>query len=117
MATLTTQSIVRSGSGLTPSYAACAGGGDACETGDDMFLHVKNTNAATRDVTIAIPSAASTYPGVAYTSTVCTIPVTTGDKMIGPISNLYRDPTTGLATITYSAVTNLTIAAIKLQAP
>lgn len=117
MATLTTQSVTRSGSGLTPTYASCAGGGDACETGDDIFLHVKNTNAATRDVTIAIPSGQSPYPGVVYTSTVCTIPATTGDKMIGPISSLYKDPTTGLATITYSAVTNLTIAVVKLQAP
>jgi hypothetical protein len=117
LATLTTQQVTRASNGLTPTYAAASGGGDACETGDDIFLHVKNTNAATRDVTVAIPTAASTYPGVVYTNTVCTIPATTGDKMIGPISNLYRDPTTGLATITYSAATNLTIACIKLQAP
>ena len=42
MATLTTQTIVRTG--LAPSYAAAAGGGDAMDTGDDMFLHVKNTS-------------------------------------------------------------------------
>lgn len=117
MATLTTQAITRASNGLTPSYASCAGGGDACETGDDIFLHVKNTNASTRTVTIAIPSGASTYPGIAYTSTACVIPATTGDKMIGPISGVYKDPTTGLATITYDAVTGLTIACCKLQAP
>ncbi|HEU4543466.1 MAG TPA: hypothetical protein VFR23_20205 [Jiangellaceae bacterium] len=116
MATLTTQIIVRTG--LTPTYAAAAGGGDACEVGDDMFLHYKNTNAAARIVTLAIPSGASTYPGVVYTNTSVTVPATTGDKMIGPLAaGLYKDSTTGMVTITYDAVTNLTVGAFKLQAP
>lgn len=115
MATLTTQSITRAG--VTPSYVVPAGGGDACECGDDIFLHVKNTNAATRDVVLAIPSSASTYANVTYTNTTVTIPVTTGDKMIGPISALYKDPTTGLCTITTTAQTGVTIACFKLQAP
>lgn len=116
MATLTTQSIVRTG--LTPSYASAAGGGDACEVGDDIFLHYKNTNAATRTVTLAIPSGASTYAGVTYTNTSVTVPATTGDKMIGPLAaGLYKDPTTGMVTITYDAVTNLTVGVFKLQAP
>lgn len=116
MATLTTQAIVRTG--LTPSYGAAAAGGDACEVGDDLFLHYKNTNAATRTVTLAIPSGASTYPGVVYTNTSVVVAATTGDKMIGPLAaNLYRDATTGMAVITYDAVTNLTVGVFKLQAP
>lgn len=115
MATLTTQPITRAG--VTPSYIAPNAGGDACETGDDIFLHVKNTNASTRDVILAIPSTASTFANVAYTNTTVTIPVTTGDKMIGPISSLYKDPTTGLCTITTSAQAGLTIGCFKLQAP
>lgn len=116
MATLTTQSITRAG--VTPSYAAVAGGGDACEVGDDIFLQFKNTNAATCTVTLAIPSGASTYPNVVYTNTAVVIPATTGDKWIGPISALYKDPTTGLCTITYSGTsTNTTVACVKLQAP
>lgn len=115
MATLTTQSITRAG--VTPTYAAAAGGGDACEVGDDIYLHVKNTDAATRTVTLAIPSSASTYPNVTYTNVAVTIPATTGDKLIGPISALFKDATTGLCTITYSAATNVTIGCFKLQAP
>jgi hypothetical protein len=117
VATLTTQSITRAGP--TPTYAAGTSGGDACEVGDDVFLHVKNTNAATRDVVLAIPAAASTYPNVTYTNVTVTIPATTGDKMIGPVSALFKDTTTGLCTITYSVnpPTNLTIACLKLQAP
>jgi hypothetical protein len=113
MATLNTQAITRAGT--TPTYAAVAGGGDACETGDDIFLHFKNTNAAARNVTLAIPSAASTYANVSYTNTVVNIPATTGDKMVGPVSSLYKDPTTGLCTITYDASANLTVACLKLQ--
>ena len=116
MATLTTQSITRAGP--TPSYAAVAGGGDACEVGDDIFLHFKNTNASTYTVTLAIPSSASTYPNVSYTNPQVTIPATTGDKMIGPVSSLFKDPTTGLCTLTYTGTTtNGTVACLKLQAP
>lgn len=115
MATLTTQVIVRTG--ITPSYAAVAGGGDACECGDDIYLHFKNTNASTYTVTLAIPSGSSTFSGVTYTNTQVTIPATTGDKLIGPItSQLYKDPTTGLCTITYTGTTtNGTVACVKLQ--
>lgn len=114
MATLTTQSITRAG--ITPAYTA-ASASDAMECGDDMFLHAKNTNAATRDVTFAIPSSASTYPNIVYTNVTVTIPATTGDKMIGPISALFKDTSTGLCTITTSAQTNLSYGAFKLQAP
>ena len=113
MATLATQVIVRTG--LAPSYAAAAGGGDAMETGDDMFLHVKNTSGGALTVTIAIPSSASTTSGVTYTNTAVSVPATTGDRMIGPISNIYKDTTTGLATITYSGVTSLTVGCFKVQ--
>jgi len=116
VATLTTQQVSRAG--ITPTYGAVAGGGDACEVGDDIFLHFKNTNAATYTATLAIPSSASTYPGVTYTNVAVVIPATTGDKMIGPISALFKDPTTGLCTITYTGTTtNGTVACVKLQAP
>lgn len=116
MATLTTQAVSRAG--ITPTFQAVAGGGDACEVGDDIFLEFLNTNAATYTVTLAIPSAASTYPNVTYTNVAVTIPATTGDKVIGPISALFKDPTTGLCTITYTGTTtNGTVGCFKLQAP
>jgi hypothetical protein len=115
MATLTTQSISRAG--LAPAYVTPAGGGDACEVGDDIFLHVKNASGSSVTVTLAIPSSASTYSNVIYTNTAVSVPATTGDRMIGPISALYKDPTTGLCTITTSAQTSVTIGCFKLQAP
>lgn len=116
MATLTTQNINRAG--LAPSYAAAAGGGDACEVGDDIFVQIKNTSGGSITVTFAIPAANTGYSGAAYTSSTVSVPATTGDRMFGPIAaGLYKDPTTGLCTITYSGVTNLTVGVFKLQAP
>lgn len=114
MATLTTQPVTRAG--VTPTYATAAGGGDACEVGDDIYLHVKNTGTQ-KIVTLAIPSSASPYPNVTYTNVAVTVPATTGDKLIGPISALFKDVTTGLCTITYDSATGVTIGAFKLQAP
>jgi hypothetical protein len=38
--------------------------------------------------------------------------------MIGPVGALFKDPTTGLCTITYSGTTtNTSVACVKLQAP
>lgn len=116
MATLTPQIVTRTG--LGPTYAACTGGGDAAACGADNFLHVKNTSGAPITVTLAIPAGVSSVPQVVYTSSVVSIPATTGDRMIGPLlAQIYQDPTTGLCTITYSGVTNLTIALIVVQEP
>src|SRR6266487_5052187 len=115
MATLATQTVTRAGT--LPTYGAAAGGGDAMACGSDYMLHIKNGAAATMTVTIAIPSGASGWPQAAYTSTAVVVP-NTSERMIGPIqAPLYQDPTTGLATITYSSVTTVTVAAINLQEP
>lgn len=114
MATLTTQVITRAGVG--PTFAAAAGGGDACEVGDDIYLEVKNASGSPITVTLAIPSSNSPYSNVTYTSTQVSVPATTGDRLIGPISaGLYKDPTTGLCTITYSSATSVTVGCFKLQ--
>lgn len=117
MATLTTQQISRAG--ITPAFAAVAGGGDACECSIDVFLEFKNTNAATFTATMAIPPTVGGWPGVSYTSVAVVIPATTGDKMIGPINpDLFKDATTGLCQITYTGTTtNGTVGVFKLQGP
>jgi hypothetical protein len=116
VATLTTQVINRAG--LGPTYAAATGGGDAMSCGSGMFLHVKNASGSPITVTLAIPSTASSWANVAYTSTTVSVPATTGDRMIGPIqAPIYQDPTTSLCTITYSGVTSLTVAAVQLSQP
>jgi len=112
MATLSTQVVTRASNGLTPTYAAVAGGGDACEVGPNVFLHFKNTDAATRTVTIVAPVLVE--GGLALQSLTAVIPATTGDKMVGPITRFFANATTGLADITYSASANLTVAVVKV---
>lgn len=108
MATLTAQ--VPTQAGITPTYAAASAGGDQVACDDRLYLHVKNTNAATRDVTIATPG---NVDGLAIADNVITVAATTGDRIIGPLkASLYADAN-GFAQITYSAVTNLTVAAIR----
>jgi hypothetical protein len=115
MATLALQSITRNGVG--PTYAAATGGGDACPTGDDVFLHVKNGGGSSITVTLAVIPGAAPFPQTVVTNTVVTVP-NAGERMIGPLkSQLYMDPTTGLCQITYSGVTTVTVGVFSNQEP
>ncbi len=117
MANLATQVVNRAG--LAPSYAACTAGGDTFTPDAQTFLHVKNASGGALTVTVAIGSgAAAPIPNVAIGNVAVSVPATTGDRMIGPFPATYfADPTTGLAAITYSGVTSLTIAVVKVSAP
>jgi hypothetical protein len=107
VAVIAIQTIDLDGEGA--DYAAAVGP-DTFVNDGRTFLHVKNTNAATRDVTI--DSTKLCDQGFDHNQVV-TIPATTGDVMIGPFPTA-RFGTT--VTVTYSAVTNLTVAAFKLSA-
>src|SRR5207244_332394 len=115
MATLTTQVINRAGAVITP--VAAAGGGDAMEVGSGMMLEVVNGGGSPITVTLNIPAARTYEPNVAITSPA--VSVTNGTtKWFGPIdAATFADTTTGLLTITYSAVTSVTVAAVKLTQP
>lgn len=115
MATLTTQVINRAGAVITP--VAATGGGDAMACGSGMMLEVVNGGASPITVTLAVPSSRTFEANVAVTSPQ--ISVTNGTtKWIGPIDAVtFQDPTTALCTITYSAVTSVTVAAVQLAQP
>ena len=106
MAVIAIQTIDLDGEGA--DYAAAVGP-DTFTNDGRTFLHVKNTNAATRDVTI--DSTKLCDQGFDHNQVV-TIPATTGDMMIGPFPTA-RFGTT--VTVTYSAVTGVTVAAFKLS--
>jgi len=114
MALLTTQTITRAG--ITPTYAAAAAA-DTFECGERVFMHAKNTNAATRDLVFSIAASKSTYPNVTYTAVTVQLPATTGEKMIGPLGDLFRDPSTSVGTVTPSVTTNVTYGIFNLSAP
>lgn len=97
--------------GLTPTYGAAAAGDAIAGNDGRIMLHVKNTNAATRDVTITSQKPAT--PGLAPANLVVTVPATTGDKMIGPFDPTAWNDTTGRVQIAYSATTGVTVAAVR----
>jgi N-acetylmuramic acid 6-phosphate (MurNAc-6-P) etherase len=109
MATLATQAV--SPAGTTIAYAAASAGGDACEASGDLELRVKNGSGGSLTVTVASPvpcNQGSTHNLV--------VPVAAGAEVaIGPLKpERFASPTTGLVTITYSGVTSLTVAAVRV---
>lgn len=108
MAVLTTQTIVPTG--LAPTYSAAAAGGDKVTPGNDTFIHVKNGGGSSITVTIdsVVPSNYGTDVDL-----VVSVP-NGGERMIGPIpAPRFQSLTDGLANVTYSGVTTVTIAALK----
>lgn len=109
MAQLTTQTIEQAG--LVPSLQAASSGGDTWEPTSTTFLMVKNADSASHTVTIVTTAEAFGQPvadiavAVAAGTTVLFGPYDPGE--VG-------QPSTGLASITYSAVTSVTIAAVQL---
>jgi len=111
MALLATQTPTP-GAGLVPSFSAAAASDTFLPTAT-TFLYVKNTNAATRTITVTTPGTAA---GLAIGDMVATVGATTGEQVMGPFpAQNYADPTTGLATITPSATPGVTYAVIQLQ--
>lgn len=109
MATLTIQEINRTG--ITPSYAAAAGGGDQFANNGRVFTQHKNTSGGNITVTFVTQAA---IDGLAVTDLTVVVPLTTGDKMTGPFpTDIYND-SSGNVQMTYSGVTNLTVGAFRL---
>lgn len=113
MALLSVQSIDRTG--LTPSYTAVAAS-DTFVPGPSTFLHVKNTSGTIDTVTLVTPG--SVIPNVPIGDPTVSVPITTGDKMIGPLpGGIFADPSTGLVTVTHSTTASVTCAVLNLSTP
>lgn len=109
MATIAIQTIDLDGEAA--DYVAAVGP-DTFSNDGRTFLHCKNTNAATRTVTVNSVKACD--QGFDHDVAVV-IPATTGDVLFGPFPTARFNDGSNLVTVTYSAVTNLTIAAFKLS--
>lgn len=113
MALLATQTPTAA-AGLVPTFGA-ANASDTFVPTDRTFIYVKNTNAATRTITITTPG---TLRGLAVADPNPTIAATTGELIMGPFpADLYADPNTGFATVTPSATAGVTLAVVQLQVP
>lgn len=113
MATLTVQSVTESG--LDGSYSAAAGAGDTFvnDTTGRTFLHVKNGDASSHTVTVTPVITSRSIEGFGtLTKSGVSVAIPAGeDRFIGPFpyTAYGADPD-----ITYSAVTSVTVAAIKV---
>jgi hypothetical protein len=111
MAFVGTQSISLAGTQVTYS-AATVTTGDTFTPAQNVFLLVRNGGGAPITATIDVPG--STQTGEAQPEVVRTITNAT-DKVIGPFDpNLFIDPATNVAKVTWSAVTSVTFAVLKL---
>ena len=103
MALLATQPTAVTG--VVPTYTA-ASATDTFIPDDRTFVHVLNTNAATRTVSVAPAANTKLAHGVAIPAmTSSTIAATTGTIVLGPFpADQYADSATGFATLTTYAV-------------
>lgn len=109
MAALTTHVVPPTGLRYDNLLAAASTGGDSCATGGGVLLVVANADTADHTVTLATPQ---TVSGLAVADRVVTVPQ--GGTVTIPVLDLYRDPSTGQAALTYDAAASLTVAVIRV---
>lgn len=107
MATLAVQQITTAG--LAPTFTAASVGGDAIACDNDNSLRVKNGSGGSITVTIASPTPCN----FGFVHNVAVAVAAGADVTIGPLILSRFGDATGLAQITYSAVTSITVAAIS----
>lgn len=107
MATLTVQEISRSG--VAPSFASAAGGGDQFLNDGKTYLEVVN-GATDCNVTIVTQS---TVDGLAVADKTVTVSASTRKK-IGPFPPSIYNDTSGYVQLTYDDVSNVTVGVFRL---
>ena len=108
MALLTTQQIGITGT--NPTYDAAGGSGDTINPDSRTVLHVKNGDASSHSVTVAVPG---TEYGQARPDVVVAVPAGES-RFIGPLVTDLADPTDGQVHVTYTATTSVTVAALRV---
>jgi hypothetical protein len=98
--------------GLAPVYSAGdLANGHQFDNDGNTFLHVKNTGAGACTVTI------QTYGkvgGASLTNLTVVVPITTGDRMIGPFDPTVFNQAGGAVYVDLSTGTGVTLAALHL---
>ena len=108
MATLAAQNANIVG-GRTLTLSPASGGGDRAPVGDRLYLLVRNGSGASVTVTLDATGQAFNATPIADTPVV----VAAGAEAIVPLMRAYRSETDGLAGISYSAATSVTVAVIQ----
>lgn len=108
MATLTTQDG-RPVGGTTLTMTAASGGGDRAQVGDGYYLLVHNASASS--VTVTLDSTGQTFNAQDVPDTA--VAVAAGGIALVPLTRHYLSDTDGLAGISYSSATSVTVAAVR----
>lgn len=108
MAVLVAQSIVRAG--LTPAFAAAAGGGDEFVNTGNEYVEVINGDATEKTVTVVTPG---TVDGLAIADRPVVIAAGARAK-IGPFPTGTYNNSASKVQLTYSAVTSVTVGVFSL---
>ena len=121
MADLVIQDVAEAGLDLSPAsgaFVAAAAGGDAFANQGDVMLIVRNTDAATRTVTIVAQDVSEVVPGFGTMTKASgggVVPITSGVMAFGPFPTGAFNDANGKVQVTYSAVVNLEVAAVRLS--
>lgn len=108
MAVLTVQQVGQSG--LAPVYVAAAAGGDQFANNGKTYFHVKNASASA--ITVTVDSIAPCSQGFDHNLSV-SVPAG-GERIIGSFEPARFNNDTSLVSVTYSAVSTVTVAAVTL---
>ena len=108
MAALTVQTVTNTGTEVT--YAAAAGGGDTFVNDGRTYLHVKNGGGS--PITVTINSQENCNYGSDHN--IAVIVANGSEKIIGFFSKKRFNNTGGAVEVTYSGVTTVTVAAVKV---
>jgi hypothetical protein len=119
MATLTILDSADRVSGVdnTIALAAATSGGDSIPPGPDVYLRVKNANAAACVVTV-MAAGANAGPDGTFLAPLAlgSVPATTGDRTFGPFpASPYADPSDGLVHLSYSVSASVTVGVFRYQ--
>lgn len=112
MAALLTHAVPLQGLQLDAQLVAATSGGDTAQTGVGVFLAVKNADASSHTVTIAVP--ATVDGDLTITSRAVAVPA--GKTFFIPLTDRYKNTGTGRAALTYDAVTTVSVAVIRVSA-
>lgn len=95
--------------GATITFTAAAAGGDTMVGGQAVHLLVNNGGGSPITVTLATPETVEGSLAVANRD----VTVTNGTIREIPVPSRYNDPATGIAAITYTSATSVTVAAVQ----
>jgi hypothetical protein len=106
VATLTPNSVSTSG---TITYTAASAGGDSVAVGSRTSVALVVRNASGGSINVTVAGAVPCSQGTTHTFVT---PCPVGDTEVN-IPSYCVSPSTGLAAVTYSATTSITVAAVS----